>query len=79
VVKVSPCSVWVTATFTKVESWRIIRPVVLGRAGILIQTLHLRDLAVELRNLSGQPVDLIDGLRNCLSSPDWIVPRLDTA
>ena len=32
---------------------------VLNGAGIFSQALHLRDLAVQRRNLAGQPVDLV--------------------
>ena len=39
---------------------------ILYGAGIFSQALHLCDLAVERRNLAGQPVDLVDGLRHCL-------------
>ena len=42
---------------------------VLNRAGVLSQALHLRDLAIELRDLRGQPVDLVDGLRHRLVQP----------
>ena len=45
---------------------------ILYSAGIFSQALHLSDLAVELGNLAGEPVDLIHSLGNRLiqSRPD---------